>query len=100
MPSRVADDVYLKWVVRYIHRNALDVAGVDSCEDYRWSSYRTYLGLRPAAPFLNVRFLLELYDWDADRLRAFTDDAYTPRPGRLDEFIAVRDLERDVVVWR
>ena len=44
----VADDVYLKWVVRYIHRNAVDIAGIQGCEDYRWSSYRSYLGLRRA----------------------------------------------------
>lgn len=70
----VTDDVYLKWVVRYIHRNALDIAGIGATDGYRWSSYRTYLGLRPAPAFLNVRFLMDMFDWDAARLAAFTDD--------------------------
>jgi REP element-mobilizing transposase RayT len=84
----VADDVYLKWVVRYIHHNALDIAGVHACDEYRWSSYRTYLGLRAAPPFLNTGFLLDMFDWNPDRVRAFTEDVYTPRPARLDEFIS------------
>lgn len=70
----ISDDVYLKWVVRYIHRNALDVSGVRTCDEYRWSSYRTYLGLRPAPPFLNIVFLCDMFDWDPVRLRSFTDD--------------------------
>jgi REP element-mobilizing transposase RayT len=84
----VTDEVYLQWVVRYIHRNALDVRDVSRCDDYRWSSYRTYLGLRAAPPFLNAGFLLDMLEWDADRIRAFTDDEYTPRPAKLDEFIS------------
>jgi hypothetical protein len=56
----VETDSYLIWVTRYIHRNALDLPGVDSPEDHRWSSYRAYLGLRPVAPFLDVRPVLDL----------------------------------------
>jgi REP element-mobilizing transposase RayT len=70
----VSEETYLRWVVRYIHRNALDVAGVRTCEEYRWSSYRTYLGLRPAPPFLNTGFVLDMFDWNPGRLRAFTED--------------------------
>jgi REP element-mobilizing transposase RayT len=68
----VADDTYLKWVVRYIHRNALDLPGVQACEDYRWSSYRTYIGLRATPPFVNRDFLIEMFDWNRDRLEEFT----------------------------
>ncbi len=51
----VTTDSYLLSAFRYIHQNPLDIAGVHSIDQYRWSSYRTYLGLRPAPPFLDTR---------------------------------------------
>jgi REP element-mobilizing transposase RayT len=48
----IVDDAHLAATVRYIHRNALDVAGVDLVRNYRWSSHRAYLGLRKPPPWL------------------------------------------------
>ncbi len=69
----VETDGYLIWVTRYIHRNPLDLPGVRSPADHRWSSYRAYLGLRPIAPFLDVRPVLELVGGPRG-LAALTED--------------------------
>lgn len=39
---------YIVNVLRYVHRNALDVPGVRSVDAYRWSAHRAYLGFRRA----------------------------------------------------
>jgi REP element-mobilizing transposase RayT len=46
---------YLLQVSRYIHRNPVEMKKplVDLLEDYRWSSYATYLGLNQAPRWLN-----------------------------------------------
>ena len=48
----IVDEAHLIATVRYIHRNALDVKGVDRVRNYRWSSHRAYLGLRTPPPWL------------------------------------------------
>lgn len=83
----VSDDVYLKWVVRYIHRNALGMSDVRRCDEYRWSSYRTYLGLRSAPPFLNTGFLLEMFDWNPGGLREFTEYSLAAPVASLESLI-------------
>jgi REP element-mobilizing transposase RayT len=50
----IAGDRQLLATVRYIHRNALDLTGVTSAADYRWSSHRAYLGHRRPAPWLRT----------------------------------------------
>lgn len=71
----VATDPYLLWVIRYIHRNALDLPGVSGPDRYRWSSYRALLGYRTAPEFLDTDFVLGLFDGDRTRLAEFTDDS-------------------------
>ena len=83
-------DVYVKWVVRYVHRNALDLPGVEHPSDYRWSSYRTYLGLRARPSFVNTEFVLGYFGDDVAGFESFTeshDDA------RLGDGLRVADLE-------
>ena len=41
----VEDDAYFLAALRYIHQNP-EKAGLGSCQDYPWSSYREYLGIR------------------------------------------------------
>jgi REP element-mobilizing transposase RayT len=67
----VTDDQYLLAVVRYIHRNALDIPGVGSVDDYRWSSMRSVLGLRETPRFLNSEFVRGLFGHDLQRLASF-----------------------------
>ncbi len=83
----VDDDVYLKWAFRYVHLNALDVSGVRAAMEYRWSSYRAYLGLRTAAPFMNTALMLDLFDHDPERIRAFTLGDDPPAPRQLRAFV-------------
>lgn len=71
----VEDDAYLLAATRYVHLNALDVAGVDHPADYRWSSYRTYLGLRPAPAFLDTSLVSGLLGDSVERLVWFTEES-------------------------
>lgn len=41
----VANNIYGKWLTRYIHRQALEAHLVNDPKDYPWTSYRIYLGL-------------------------------------------------------
>jgi REP element-mobilizing transposase RayT len=68
----VTTDAYLTWATRYIHRNPLDLASVAAPADYRWSSYRSYLGLRPSPSFLNAGMVLDLFA-DAAEFIEFTE---------------------------
>jgi REP element-mobilizing transposase RayT len=54
----ITGDRQLLATVRYIHRNALDLAGVTSAADYRRSSHRAYLGHRRSAPWLRTDVIL------------------------------------------
>ena len=46
--------LYIVNVVRYIHRNPLDIAGVDDPRQHRWSSHRAYLSPTSAPTWLRV----------------------------------------------
>lgn len=54
----VETDRYLLWATRYIHLNPLDLASVRSADEFRWSSYRAYLGYRRAPAFLEMSTVL------------------------------------------
>ena len=69
----VPNDEYLLWVTRYIHRNALDLPGVSRVEQYRWSSFRTYVGLRRRPAFMNLSPVLGCFDGDINRFASFTE---------------------------
>lgn len=70
---RVTTDAYLAFATRYIHRNPLDLPGVDRADDYRWSSDRTYRDLRPSAPFMNTSIVLSLFGGDPRSMARFVD---------------------------
>lgn len=80
----VESDEYFVWVARYIHRNPLEVPGVKNVFDYRWSSYRSYLGHRALAPFLDLTVLLERFGGSRQRLAEFTDQPGSSLPPVLD----------------
>lgn len=75
----VTTDNYLMQAARYIHRNSLDIEGVGAPVVYRWSSYRTFLGLRRRPDFLDTSWVLGLHGDDPARLSRFTDDPTTVR---------------------
>ena len=72
----IVDDRQLLVTVRYVHRNALDVAGVERVDDYRWSSHRALLGHRQRADFLCVDRVLEIFGGTASEFAAFVDDEH------------------------
>lgn len=87
----VETTAYLTTVTRYIHRNPLVLPGVESPADFRWSSLRAYLGLRPTPAFLDIAPVLSLFRGRRSALAAFTTgDA---DPGVLQEPLTVADLE-------
>jgi REP element-mobilizing transposase RayT len=56
----VQADSYLLALVRYIHINPTKAGVVKSPEDYRWSSYPAYLGLRDV-PWLTTAMVLQQF---------------------------------------
>ncbi len=56
----VQADNYGLWLSRYIHRQPLEAGIVNDPKEYRWSSYRTYLGLA-ARGFLKPEVILEQF---------------------------------------
>lgn len=73
----VETERYIVNAVRYIHRNPLDIIGINSPSDYRWSSHRHYLDLRRRPPWLHCELIGEWFDdpehfdsfvaWDSPR---------------------------------
>lgn len=73
----VESEAYLLTVVRYIHQNPVAAGLAPSCE-YRWSSYRAYLGLpceRVPTECDTVLSMLGGVDGFVDFHRALDDDA-------------------------
>ncbi len=56
----IADERQLLTEVRYVARNPLDIAGLGNLADYRWSSHRSYLGLRQPPAWLRTDLVLDL----------------------------------------
>jgi REP element-mobilizing transposase RayT len=60
----ITGDAHLLAAARYIHRNPLDLPGVDEPDGYRWSSHRTYLGLRARPPWMVTSTVLGVFAGD------------------------------------
>jgi REP element-mobilizing transposase RayT len=71
-------DEYALELSRYIHLNPVRVAIVTKPEQYRWSSYRGYIGEKPAPGWLKTEAILEYFGKKpADqrkKYRAFVED--------------------------
>ena len=70
----VATDAYLLTATRYIHRNPLDLRGVDSVSNYRWSSYPAYIGQRRVPSFVRTDLVLGCFSQDAAAFARFHDN--------------------------
>jgi putative transposase len=57
----VVNNIYGKWLSRYIHRQPLEAKLVDDPKDYPWTSYRVYLGLEKKS-FVKPAVILSQYD--------------------------------------
>ncbi len=89
--SPVNDPTYHANVLRYIHRNPIAIDPNMDLSFYEWSSYGTYLGLRPRH-WLPTGPGLELFDGSTERFRDFVEDAsndvWTPTLSDLHEIAA------------
>jgi len=52
-------EAYWLQLSRYIHRNPVEARIVSKLEDYRWSSYRAYIGKDPRPSWLNCDYVLK-----------------------------------------
>ena len=77
MSEPVESDSYLLTVVRYIHRNPVE-AGMSRGCDYRWSSYRAYLGGSDESGVTSCELVLEMFGSDESFVR-FHDAPGGPR---------------------
>ena len=61
----VNEDQYALTLLRYIHRNPLDANLVKNLEDYRWSSYLSYVGKLPRWNWLETSWVLRQFSPDS-----------------------------------
>ncbi|MDD2944009.1 MAG: transposase [bacterium] len=62
----VDTDSYLTQLVSYIHLNPVRAWMVERCEDYEWSSHRTYVGTNPI-PWLTTQTVLSQFSENAEK---------------------------------
>jgi REP element-mobilizing transposase RayT len=67
-------------LVRYIHRNPLDVRPPPSLDRYPWSSHGAYLGAVPAPPWLHQEVVLDHFGGDVERYRTFVEHEDVDEP--------------------
>ena len=67
----ITEEPHLLHTCRYIHRNPLDIVGVDDVAGYRWSSHRTYLGHRQQPAWMTTEVILAAFDGDPVQFDAF-----------------------------
>jgi putative transposase len=67
-------DAYATELSRYIHMNPVKVGMVATPEEYEWSSYRYYIGLSEAPPWLKTNFILGWFS-GKNSYRQFVEDA-------------------------
>ena len=97
----IVDERHLLATTRYIHRNALDVAGVDSVDRYRWSSHRAYLGLRRKPSWLFTDTILSRFAGDHVAFDAYVgENVERSEYGELhrSDLVAVLDAAHLVVL--
>ncbi len=89
----ITDEAHLVATVRYIHRNALELPGVNSAKEYRWSSHRTYLGLRTKPEWMRTSMVQD--GWDLDAFDRFVDEplGVLAKPTALDPVDLIETIE-------
>jgi len=70
----VSQDHYLTWVSAYIHQNPKIAGLVNNLEEYPWSSYRDYLGLRQGK-LCSVDLILGMFK-DSREYKNFIENSY------------------------
>jgi len=63
---------YITVLSRYIHLNPVDASIVDKPEDYKWSSFKYFIGKENPPDFLITDLILSLFEYDRKRYYNFT----------------------------
>ncbi len=71
----VDSDAYLLWVSAYIHNNPRTAGLVESSQDWSYSSYADYLGLR-SGTLCDQSLILGMMNEDRSQYKKFVEDAY------------------------
>jgi len=71
------------WLSRYIHRQAVDAGLVKDPGDYRWTSYRAYLGLTEMS-FLRPKIILDQFGRGESVYRRYADFVKGEDDGPID----------------
>ena len=85
---------YLVNAVRYVHRNPLDISSATTVESYRWSSHRTYLGLRSTPPWLRSEAVLNHYTDPSSFHQFVAGEAPPLTDGRLEAPLLLGAIEQ------
>lgn len=78
-------DHYLVELSRYIHLNPVKAKMVFSPEQFKWSSYRSYLRLQPVPGWLHCEEVLEQFSsaWPALTYKKFVEENIDPSPDKF-----------------
>ncbi len=79
---KVANDSYLTWVSAYIHQNPKIAGLVEKLDDYPWSSYLDYLGLRKGT-LCSKDLILGMFK-SSDEYKKFVENSYEQIKQRKD----------------
>ena len=86
----IENERHLLSVVKYIHRNPCDLGG-KHLQDYRWSSYREYLGETGRT---NTAFVLDLFDSSIAEFVRFNEETDEAAAGSLGTEDGIGSLDR------
>jgi len=87
----VDDDSYLLELTRYIHRNPLHAGLVQRLEDWPYSSYPEYAGLREGT-LPESTMILEMIG-SRDRYCGFVHQRGNEEPKGIDRYLPIHDVE-------
>ena len=68
-------EAYLLWLSAYIHQNPKVAGLVNNLADYRWSSYREYLGLTKDS-LCDTSILFSIFKLDKKLYKAFVENTF------------------------
>ncbi len=96
----VANNLYGKWLSRYIHRQALDAYLVSDPKDYHWTSYRIYLGLEKSN-YVKPAVVLDQFGEDKNAHQIYEEFVLSSDDGPIDwgkRVLKVLSLEQIVAL--
>ena len=100
LSEEIKDEKYLINCINYVHRNPVKAKIVENCEDYKFSSYKSYLNgisLKQLEKILNVKLERELFI-NIDSNYVFKDVENSVKENMnlyIEDFLKVSDLQKE-----